>query len=365
MKALSVLTVAASLAGSALGQEQPVLGDAQAIDVRVDRIDWHPHGDALLYSRAENGGVGIGVYRIGDVEGKVLLHLGEKDTWESQWLEGYPDALVIVYRSVQTGQGQQKEAAVYLLNGKAKTETEVFSKVVPNNEKIDLDVDSSPSLLHAIFRVKTAKETNHYVLPINGGKLIAAREIDEAVKAGHYGPSWSQDGTAIYGGIPGAGSVFTLRNGDHVTLGVPPDQAQVAVAAEKAVVRELTLKLAADKAISVGGTALEFKLVPPAPPVGASVFEVVPANGVLRPVRFKGAWQGAPTKPAKFESKTSTSQLVFGQVRGNSNSLWLMTGKTAGVMVAAHATRATIAPGDGAVAYVTDGALFVREIKPK
>jgi hypothetical protein len=245
------------------------------------------------------------------------------------------------------------------LNGKAKSGTEVFSKIVPVGDKIDIDVDTSPSLLHAIFRVKSGKETNHYVLPSNGGKLVASRDIDEAVKAGNYGPSWSQDGTAIYGGTGQESRAFTLQGGKVISDDANKVQTIVA--------KEISISFTAveGKALLDGVNGLSFKLVPPAPPVGASVFEVVPSNGVLRPVRFKGPWSSAPEKPRALESKSNPSQLAFGQIRGSSTSLWLMVGKTVGTMVAAHANQATIAPQDRAVAYITDGALFVREIKPK
>jgi hypothetical protein len=360
MKALSIAVLAAALGSFAIGQQLPVLGDARPIDVRVDRVDWHPHGDALLYSRAEEGGVGVGVYRLGDVEGKVLVHLGEKDVWESYWLPGLTDALVVVYRNVSTGQGQQKEAAVYLLNGKAKTGTQVFSKIVPSTDQISLDVDISPSLLHAIFTVRIGKDLAHYVLPNNGGKLVASRDIDEAIKAGNFGPSWSQDGTAIYGGIPGNGGVFEVSDAKVATRVALDEKVQAVAAREFAV----SLTLAGGKLTSDNGV-ISFKMIPPAPPVGASVFEVVPSNGVLRPVRFKGPWVEAPGKPPAFQSKSNPSQLAFGQMHGSSTSLWLMTGKTDGLLVAAHANQASIAPLGRAIAYVTDGALFVREINPK
>jgi hypothetical protein len=358
MKGFSVVVLILALAACGWAQQQPVLGDAQPLDVRIDRVDWHPKGDALLYSRAEEGGVGIGLYRLGDVEGKVLLHLNEKDTWESLWLAGLPDAVVTVYRSVATGQGQQKEAALYLLNVKSKAATELFSKIVPANESIHLFVDASPSLLHAIVTVHIGKETAHYVLPNNGGKLVAARDIDEAVKAGNSGPNWSLDGTAIYGGTNGS---IVWQSGAAAAVDVVPSKTQERVSKEASI----TFTVATDKLSSDIASYMSFKLVPPPPPIGASVFEVVPSNGVLRPVRFKGSWATAPAKPKILESKSNPSQLVLGQLRGSSSSLWLMSGKSSGVLVAAHANQALIAPDERAVAYITDGALFVRTIRLK
>lgn len=55
MRALFLLPLA--LACLAAAQTPPRLDTAQAVDIRVLTIDWHPLGSALLYSREEETGV--------------------------------------------------------------------------------------------------------------------------------------------------------------------------------------------------------------------------------------------------------------------------------------------------------------------
>lgn len=64
-------------------------------------------------------------------------------------------------------------------------------------------------------------------------------------------------------------------------------------------------------------------------------------------------------------AQSQIESLQFGRSQGQANSLWLTRGEEKpdqGVLVAASASLAWLAPQHRAIAYLTDGALFVREI---
>src|SRR6185312_16820857 len=88
----------------------PTLSPAKAVDIRVESTDWHPGGQELLYVRAEEGGVGIGLYKLGQPEGKVVLHLGKHDDYSHEWFAGTDSCLVTVFRTVEG----KKQGTVYL-----------------------------------------------------------------------------------------------------------------------------------------------------------------------------------------------------------------------------------------------------------
>lgn len=349
---------------SALSQQLPKLSPATSVDIRVTSVQWHPHGDSLLYSRNEETGIGIGLYNLGDPEGKVVLHLGPADQWDANWFEGAPSALVTVHRKVTTPQGEKKEIAVYLLNGKQKTSYEVFSKLFDPKAEVDVDADLSPLLTHAIVTVTEGKKTYHEVLPINGGRLIASSDIDQATQQGFSGPTWSKDGTAIYG--KGAGGTF-VATFDRVSDKAVPDKTagsnDNSGATLKIAVQDGNLKVLNDvDAVLVG---LKLRLMPPAPPAGTPVYEVVPANGVLRQVRSPGPWVEVESAATTLQPATNQNWLDFGRSRGSAKSLWLMQGAkkdAIGTLVAAQADAGDIGPREKAVEYTIDGALFVRSL---
>lgn len=396
MKAFAVLSLA--LFGLAHGQVLPKLQPALAVDIRVQTVEWHPHGDALLYSRVQDDGIGIGLYELGDAEGKVVLHLAKDDHWTCEWFGGTDCALLTVNRKVQTGQGPGKEAAVYLLDAKRKTAYEVFARTVLGNEEISIDSDLSPGLTHAIITVSEGKRTYHVVLPINGGLLVASPDIDQAVAQGFSGPTWSANGTAIFGKGDGSNRItFTLGGQKGQGTLTTDDKSN-------GIVLELTAKAEVQQSLESALSNLVFRIAPPAPPAGSPALEVVPANGVLRQVRSPGPWVDKPVEEGTMESVDSRSEIRFKRMLGSAHSLWLVLGKPSpaqivgdgngnvvverglsrvvgdgsggvtagqrpprddaiGILVAAHADSAYIAPQERAIAYIEDGALFVRLIQ--
>lgn len=353
---------ALAVCSSAFGQQLPKLSPATPVDIRVKSVQWHPHGDSLLYSRDEETGIGIGLYNLGDPEGKVVLHLAQTDEWDARWFAASSSALVTVHRKVTTQHGEKKEIAVYLLSGKQKTSYQVFSKFFDPKADVDVDADLSPLLTHAIFTVTEGKNTYHEVLPINGGRLIASSDIDQATEQGFSGPTWSKDGTAIYGkGGNGSYSTTLDRLSDKIAFETAVASNDNGSATIKIESDDQGVKLLNDlQSVIVRFT---LKLQPPAPPAGTPVYEVVPANGVLRQVRSPGPWVDGKPPLTTLQQATNQNWLEFGRSRGSAKSLWLMRGaakEAPGTLVAAQADAGEISPEEKAVEYTIDGALFVR-----
>jgi hypothetical protein len=265
----------------------------------------------------------------------------EGDTYEYTWLAGTPCVIVDTYHNVDGG----KLASVYLLNSKKGTAELLFAKQTKAPDDIKIDVATSPSLLHAIFDIREGEREYHMVLPINGGQLRPSPDIDEATTAGLRGPLWSSDGTAIY---QKGGQIEVMLEASSIL------KLEVAKSGATEVQAEL------DKA------ALQLMLAarPPAPPAGTPVYEVVPANGVLRPVRFRAGWQPAPEMSLGVEPKARSLALKFNSGEGTADSLWLVRSEEdpSPVLVSPHAQWAQMAPRGIAIAYLVDSALFVRPI---
>jgi hypothetical protein len=355
----------------AMAQRAPVLATPQAVDIRTESFQWQAHGEALLYRRTEENGFGVGIYRVGDPEGKVVLHLKKDDDYSAEWFDGVPCALVTVKRKITTPNGPANELDMYVLDAKQQSAYEVFSRAVSAPDDISADTELSPGLLHAIINIHEGKKAYHLVLPINGGQLVASPDIDQAEAQGFTGPAWSKDGTAIYGkGLPSG----DLRFGSNGKPGTITLKAGNGGQTDLTGTIDLVLDSTASKVKGQSGEvpvlssilAKIFLLTPAAPPVGTPVLEVVPANGVLRQVLSKGPWLDQPGKETALETETHETWINFDRSRGSAHSVWLSTGPEnarSRTLIAPHADSAELAPEDKAVAYIVDGVLFVRRIQ--
>lgn len=336
----------------ASAQQLPTLGKATAVDVRVKSIQWHPHGDGLLYFRELDRGNEVGAFLPGQKEGKVLLHLDARDNYEAQWFEASQTAIGIVYHPVD--ESKETEISIYLLDAKAGSAKRIYLRRFPADQKVNVDVDPSPTLQHAVFRFHDQHGSTHMVLPLGAADLVGSPDLDEAERQRYSGPIWSVDGTATY------------SNGGS---GVGPTRFELTTEGGKLTGNAVLALQSKQEAFSIDQSlslVLRFKLSPP--PVGTTVMELMPSNAVLRPVRFKGEWTSNAPETPFLNDVTQTSPLQLGNSKDASQSLWLTRDQkrpTQGVLVAADASRSWISPENKLVAYITNGALFVREIGKK
>lgn len=344
MKLIFLLTIAASLAQA----PPPKVDGPKGVDVNVTNISWHPQGIGLLYTKQEGTGTGIGIYALGQPEGEVVVHMGKNDSYEAQWFDNQTMVTIIVYRELTREGEPYGEATVYLADAVKGQAQALWSQAYTEESGgIDLDVDVSPRLRHAIYRVKNGQNRYHMVLPVSGGRLIASADLDRAQKEGLAGPSWSLDGTAVY---------------------ARPSESQASSEVGELRSDEILISRVAAKVegeLKLSNVSFRFNVAkPPPPPVGATVLELMPSNAALRQVRFKGPWQHREMSQDDVRTFSRATNIQFGGAAFTANSLWLVRGKqpTDGLLLAAHAEKSWIAPGSAAVAYLTDGALFVREL---
>lgn len=351
-------------AGMAIAQPAPKLGTPQGVDFGVLGIDWHPKGNAMLYTQKDGDGFAVGSYMLGQARGTSLIHYAKSDRPEFHWFPGKPNALVVLYRPSKEG----TKLEVDLIDLEHQTSKKIFERSYAPKVNAYLDVETSPSLLHAILKLTTDKGDQHFVLKTGTFEVISSVDLDRASANGISGPNWSLDGTAIFAD---ASSVTDKRQA-MIEQKLAADNAivQVLDARVKSVAAQETefvidLKAAKLNLINTEAMSFRLKFVPPMPPTGSTVLELMPQNATLRSVRFKGPWQDKPQPPVGLIPMPQNNLLSLGRSKGQANSLWLTVPSDkgqSGQLVAAQATSGWISPTGLAVAYTTDGALFIRTI---
>jgi len=338
--------------------ELPKLDAALAIDVRIKSVEWHPHAKALFYTRDEDTGTGLGFYVPGDKEGKVLIHLPKDDTYQMAWFPGRTAALIWTTHPVSK---ESNLFRFYVVDPETKQTLSVYEEEGTVKSKLNFDVDISPLLRHAIVTRSDVSGQKHLVLPDGSNKLVSALDLDNAAKGGYSGPTWSVDGTAIYGNGGGGNPLQGLLNGGEIKLSTNGGQ-------EGTALQGFSLVLSGESLNSSNGASFVIRFSPPVPAVGATVMELMPTNAFLRSVKFKGPWAEKEEVATMVAPENRLSRLDFGVSRGYASSWWLKLPDMKaeqGVLVAADAAEAYLSPENRAVAYVTNGALFVRTFTKK
>ncbi len=361
---------------------QVTLGKAMPIDIHVVEAKWQPAGQALIYKREEESGFSLGIYGVGHREGKVVIPIQKEDTWDTNWLADSNSALVVVRGPAKKATTKSTQIRIFLVDGRTQTSRQFFDQTYEDKAVPSVEVDASPGLKHAIvtFRIATDSKTKgaitstHMVLTSGGGSFVASPDLDKAEKEGLSGPNWSLDGTAIYSNLPQNQFRVLARNdkaatGDKVgTISVTNDGAQTiseikfAVATEATGVSSTSSREAVLTLNFVGGI---FKIAPPMPKTGTSVLELMPANPILRPVRFRGPWVNSAAVPSKVVNRSQSIVLHYDQSNAQDNSVWLTAGPEKGspaTLVAVHASETWMSEHKNSIAYLIDGALFFRSI---
>lgn len=367
MKKLAFTSILIAAFALSLGQDDIKLGSAKPVDIHVLDVEWQPAGKAFTYRRTEENGMGIGVYAIGNHEGKVVIPIGKTDTWSTYWLANSNSALLSILSEVPEAKAKSTQVRIYLVDADKSKATQLFAQTYENKFLPSVEINTSPSLRHAIVTFQNSVGKSHKVLPLGGAALVDSADLDRAAREGITGPNWSIDGTAIYSNI--SGGVFRSVGGESITLATTAakgDGSTAAAATTEAFTINVTaIKLDGSSTPEVRLSGLKFKLTPPMPPTGSSVLELMTGTPVLRPVRFRGPWVG--TKPIGPMMTTQNQSLVlkFDQSNAQDTSVWLTRGTAKGTpatLVAVHADNTWMPQSKNGIAYVIDGALFFRSI---
>ena len=348
------------------GQEDIKLGNAKAVDIHVIDVQWQPTGRAMIYRRQEENGFGLGVYSVGNYEGKVVIPISKSDTWDTNWLAGSNSAIITVRSQNSEAKTKSARIKIYLVDADRNKATVMFDQTFEEKLIPSVDVDTSPSLKHAIVTMRNSQGSAHKVLCLGGGSLVDSPDLDRAEKEGMSGPSWSLDGTAIYSNAKGG--VFRATsdkfNGD---VSVQADDSVSSSKVKEAFIINISTVTTdvngANPAVSLSG--LKFKFMAPTPPTGSSVMELMTGSPILRPVRFRGPWISKREMGPKLVPQSQSLILKFDQSNAQDNSVWLTRGTVKGVpatLVAVHVSDTWLPDSKNGIAYVIDGALFFRSI---
>lgn len=340
---ISVLLVSGFLAAASVLAQQSSeikLGAPISVGVRVVKAIWHPDGQTLMYARQGEKGTELGIFSEGQFEGKTIVSLAPGEAYEWTWLAGSKSALVAITKEIK----KTKQVRVMLVEGETQSARQIYSETLPEADVDWIGINPSPLLKHAIVTINGEKSSKTFILCQGKSDLVSSPQIDEAQKKGIL-PCWSVDGTAVFS------QVVTSR---PITV----DEVNSIVDKEgKAVSDQFKAK------ILLSGLTLTRTIL--TPPTGSDVIELMPTNAVFRPVRFRGPYI-IPTKNlVPLNSKDQEIVIQFEQVTARENAVWLKRGAekgTSATFLAVNSSRIWIAPKENAVAYLIDGALFVRPI---
>lgn len=366
VKSVSI-ALAMMLSGFALSQSDPVvLGDTVPVDVHSAEVKWHPEGQAFLYIRQEETGKSIGAYALGKFEGKGLVKLGKNDTYQSYWLSGSKAALIVIHSPAPQAATKSTQIRMVLIDAENMTAKQNFSEIFDDKALPSVEVDTSPSLKHAIITLRGPQETRHMILALGFGEIVKSPDLDRAEKEGLTGPSWSVDGTAVYSNTPGGRNTFISKDVPVILSGVSTGGSSDQVSGGTFEVTLTNSSEAAATTVSGKLLRLSFRLSPPMPATNSPVFELIPTNGVLRPVRFRGPFESRYTGGQPLISRNQPVVLQFEKSNTQQNSVWVRRGTEKvgpSTFLGVNVSETALSPQKNAVAYVIDGALFVRTIK--
>jgi hypothetical protein len=337
---------------SLMAQENPEikLGEVAPVGVRIVKTSWHPDGQTLMYERHGEKGSELGIFSFGQFEGKSVVSLAPDEVYNWGWLSGSKSALVVITKALKGIKVPAKQVKIFLIEGESQSARQVYGEILLAKDVDWIGINRSPLLRHAIVSIHGEEGSKNLVLCVGRGDLVAAPEIDKAEKNGIL-PLWSIDGTAVFTQVVtrqpvtlvGPGDISTGRGGKN----------DVVVTFEQP-----SKKLELSGLVFTTTTKMTLEL-------GSNVMELMPTNAVFRPVRFRGPFVNPPPISPPLIQKDQGIILQFEKSNAQKISVWLKRGihqGTSATFLAVGVSEAWIAPKENAVAYLIDGALFVRPI---
>ncbi|MBS1723258.1 MAG: hypothetical protein JSS66_09935 [Armatimonadetes bacterium] len=324
---------------------------------RATVAEWNPEETCMAYGWQDKEGplAEVGVYNTLTGKGKVLWHpaLGER-VEQAVWTAGRP---VRILSTVQEVAGRAKPTvlrSIYALDAVTLEARKLWSQEFEKDGEVSLEIDTSPSLAHAVVTLYSKAGNSIYALVLGATGLVFSRDATASLADGSSFSGWSKDGTAIFG----KQNAFFL-NRQKLEL----DLSQF-VAAKTAQQNTIVLDgKALTEDFAASGVKIRFRLQPNYE-MGASVLEMVPGNGALRPVKFRGYFEEKETG-YKFQWLPKPEQLKYEQSWGQTNSLWLaeaVENPQRAILVAPQAEAFWPAPRQNAVAYTVNSVLFFRTV---
>lgn len=115
--------------GIAQAQWLPVLEKPEAVDIRVTTMQWHPSGQSLIYVQDDaDQAKQLGVYSLGQLRGRPLIHLGREDQFAMGWFSGKPNALVVVRRPFSESGQPMVRLEAHLVDFQFQVDRVIFNR---------------------------------------------------------------------------------------------------------------------------------------------------------------------------------------------------------------------------------------------
>ncbi|HWA82420.1 MAG TPA: hypothetical protein VG820_03235 [Fimbriimonadaceae bacterium] len=316
------------------------LGPARMIAAPVEDAVWAPDGADIAYVSHTDSGARVGIFDLKRDKGGVVANLGPNEKLEQTiWLNAGHKLLLVIRQPVEGREKPTDLLTVKVADAIALSSDNLWAKEFPADENATLEINPSPSLCHALVTVRAQSSQTYLVMTESAKSLVISSDIAEAVKEGHQMEGWSIYGTAMFGN-----ATQTSANAER----------QEIYRIEYALFRAEEASAGRQRSVLPDDYALE----------------VVPANGVLRQVRFPGYFQPIPSNSEWLQPYFQQSTLTLGQSSAGIRSLWLVLQKevkapTQGILVSAQADGGWMSPSGKDVAFTSHHALFVRPIEAK
>jgi hypothetical protein len=329
----STVFAACSMASS---QTKPLLVHGREYDLGNPHVVgpaetalWSPDSGDLLYTASEQDRTIVGVYSMKSGKGAIVARLEPAEHLEQTlWLNHGHLAMLVTRRDVEGRDKPAELLAIRVANADELRCQELWAKEYPKSAAPKLEIKPSPTLAHALVSVRSIDGNLFLVLTEGAKSIVTSSDIAEVEKLGQDLTGWSVNGTAIFslsqpGWFQSGGRSATVSSGGNP--GAFFNQANMTV-------DEVTL-------------------------------ECVPANGVLRPIRFPGLFVPPDSQALAVKARVQVTELRAGGESAQVNSLWLDGDTGSSLLVSAEAGAAWVAPTGRAVAFLCHGALFVQAIQ--
>lgn len=368
MKRLACLL---GLIGAIVASAQtPKLGDAKFVAPKANAVQWNREGDFLAFGYQAKGGrwESFGLFDCTKGSGATILTTTTTSNIENyEWLGGKPIMLVDYSESIEG----RKRRSLIALDGRSMKSKSLWTAEFKADENVSISWECSPKLAHAIVTVTAGKVTRHVVVALGANDAVYASDIDKATAQGIDFAGWSIDGTALYGPA-GSGSNVTVL-GDLTSALVDftarnaPEKPSTSSSSEATTKFAILLDASRIDGREMFNSRIYamMKRRSPAYNVGETVWEVVPANGVMRQIRFQGYLPEPVHEKPRLALADQPDKLEFKASQGKTKALWLTPNAespTEGVLISPQAEDSWLQPNEKSVVFTVNGVLFFRSI---
>ncbi len=253
--------------------QAPLLEPARFVVPGATEVTWNLDEKYLghTFRNAAGHTEQLGIYDLGLGRGQVLLQPTEaQDVEDVVWLAGRPVELVSTVEPVAGRDKLTILRSVWALDGIDMTAKRLWAREFGKDEGTTLSIDTSPSLAHALVTLESNVGTPIFAVTLGAGGMVFSSDATEAAKQGKSFNGWSIDGTAMFGNaavLPNQLPGLLVQSLNNQVLQMKCQDGQ-------------TFSI---KFLLTGRQKSNAE-------IGSPIYELMPSNGVLRQIRFRGDW---------------------------------------------------------------------------